>query len=305
MVISGAPSLIGCAGVAGWCLAATVGCAWIRCRRAFNAQREALRVACHELRGPLAAVGLGVRLDARVGVSSPARARAIELQLERAALALDDLASLWAGGARPEGRASRPARSGWVPGETVPYAATGSSAAVSSAVVSSAVVSSGPAAAELVALGALLADSLEAWRPAAGGRDLRLELPAGFEPMACGNRVRLAQATGNLIANAVEHGDGSIVVRARVSGAHVRIEVADGGDGLPATVAELLRRGRGLGLRRRDQERGRGLAISAAIATAHGGRLFSAPTGRGALVVLELPLARLGTQEPAVRDADA
>jgi signal transduction histidine kinase len=66
----------------------------------------------------------------------------------------------------------------------------------------------------------------------------------------------------------------------------VRIEVIDGGPGLPATVAELARRPRG-----GRGSRGRGLAIAAAIARRHGGRLAAAPSERGARLVLDLPAA--------------
>jgi len=65
----------------------------------------------------------------------------------------------------------------------------------------------------------------------------------------------------------------------------IRIEVSDWGPGLPAPVAQLARRahgGRG--------SRGRGLAIAAAIAEDHGGRLAAAPSEHGARLVLELPL---------------
>ena len=98
--------------------------------------------------------------------------------------------------------------------------------------------------------------------------------------------MRLAQATRNLIGNAIEHGGGDISVRGRGDGATLRIEVTDSGRGLPAPVAELVRRpraGRGT--------RGRGLAIAAAIAERHGGRIAAAPSDRGARLVLELPAA--------------
>jgi signal transduction histidine kinase len=101
-----------------------------------------------------------------------------------------------------------------------------------------------------------------------------------------GERLRLAQATGNLIANAIEHGGGEIRVRGAL--AHERacvcIEVVDAGPGLPAPVADLARRPRG-----GRGARGRGLAIAATIARDHGGRLAAAPCERGAWLVLELP----------------
>jgi signal transduction histidine kinase len=101
-----------------------------------------------------------------------------------------------------------------------------------------------------------------------------------------GDRVRLAQAIGNLIANALEHGGGPVEVLGSSGGGQVRIEVTDSGPGLPAPVAELVRGaagGRG--------QRGRGLAIAMAIVHAHGGRLAAAPSHRGARLVMTLPAA--------------
>ena len=107
------------------------------------------------------------------------------------------------------------------------------------------------------------------WRMVAGVFGCRVELA---EPRSGatvrGDRVRLTQAVGNLVANALEHGDGRVRLRARAHGDRVRIEVDDEGPGLPAPVGDLTRRpraGRG--------RRGRGLAIAADIADRHGGRL--------------------------------
>jgi signal transduction histidine kinase len=114
----------------------------------------------------------------------------------------------------------------------------------------------------------------------------------GGASVVLGDRLRIAQATGNLIANAIEHGGGDVEVRGGEQRDGVWIEVIDDGPGLPAPVTELARRarrGHGHGDRR---GRGRGLAIAAAVAEAHGGRLASAPCDRGARVVLKLPTGR-------------
>jgi signal transduction histidine kinase len=193
-------------------------------------------LACHELRGPLTALRLGLE----AGGISLARRRALALELGRAAAVLDELSPRWP--ARP---ASQP-----------------------------------------VDVGALLRDSVAAWQPLAAARGVTLALAwRGGEGAVCGQRFRLAQATGNLIANAIEHGGGVVDVRGAADGRHARVEVSDSGPGLPASVAELARRpraGRGA--------RGRGLAIAGAVAAGHGGRLTAAPSPRGARLVLELPL---------------
>src|SRR5439155_13782438 len=93
---------------------------------------------------------------------------------------------------------------------------------------------------------------------------------------------RLSQAAGNLIANALEHGAGTVRLGARAAGDRVRIEVADDGPGLAAPIA-VLSRPRGA--------RGRGLSIVADLARRSGGALRSAPSTRGARLVIELPAA--------------
>jgi signal transduction histidine kinase len=242
--------------VAGWAAAAAALVAVALARRKLAVHVEAVAEACHELRGPLTAVTLGVELGGRQGALPPARVRAIELELGRAALALNDLED------------------------------------------TSGKVSEVPA--ERVDVGELLRDSVEAWRPSAAARGIELRTRwSGPDGVVRGDRLRLAQATGNLIANAIEHGGGGVEVRGRLGPEGVRIEVLDGGPGLSAPVAELIRgpystrprrRGRRSDSRRGSEtRRGRGLRIAHEVATAHGGRLAAAPSERGAKLVLELP----------------
>jgi signal transduction histidine kinase len=187
--------------------------------------------AQHEVRGPLAVARLALG-----DLERTARIEAIDLELRRAALALDDLA----GATRARGH-------------------------------------------EVVDLGRLLADAAPAWRALAEQRGGTLVVDAA-RARVVGDALRLAQACANLVANAVEHGGGLVHVRVLPDGGHVRVEVADDGPGLPASVSALVAAARG-----RRSHRGHGLAIAAAIARRHGGRLTSASRDHGACLVLELP----------------
>jgi DNA-binding response OmpR family regulator len=133
-----------------------------------------------------------------------------------------------------------------------------------------------PERSEAVDVGELVAAQASTWRVAVAEGVART--------VVHGDRVSLAQALGNLVANAVEHGAAPVELGTRRIGDRVRIEVADHGPGLPAPVADLTRRARG-----GRGRRGRGLAIAAEIADRHGGRLVAAPTARGARMALELP----------------
>jgi signal transduction histidine kinase len=141
---------------------------------------------------------------------------------------------------------------------------------------------------ESLEVAVLLEQAVACWAPAAqaNGCELRLgEVPR--DSFVRGDRVRLAQATGNLVANAIEHGGGPIELRARATLGRIAIEVLDAGPGLPAPVATLAKRPRA-----GNGWRGRGLAIACDIAARHGGRVATGPSGGGARVALELPAAR-------------
>lgn len=254
----------------GWLLAVAIV---VSAHRAAASRATGVARACHELRGPLFAIGLGVELAGHGGALPSERVRGLELELGRARQALDDLAR--AGGVD----ADLGLREVGVCAEPDP----------------------GPRA----DLAALLRESAPGWRDRAGGRALRVELPP-FAVLVTGERLRFAQALGNLVGNAVEHGDGEVVVRLRAVpgvpgvggvvgvGGVARVEVCDEGPGLPVPLAALLspRRRRHAWLPwSRVPAHGHGLRIVAAVAATHGGRLISAPTARGARMVLELPLA--------------
>jgi signal transduction histidine kinase len=151
-----------------------------------------------------------------------------------------------------------------------------------------------PELAEPLDVRALLAEAVEGWRPLAGalGGELLFD-PAGVRLLVHADRLRLTQAIGNLVLNALEHGAGPVRIRGHATCAHVRIEVRDQGPGLPAPVAALAADGRHAG------RRGHGLAIAARVVRRHGGRLLTAPVSCGACVVLELPRADLDPRDPA------
>ena len=76
----------------------------------------------------------------------------------------------------------------------------------------------------------MVSDSVEAWQGVAQASGVALELEwAGAGAATWGDRPRLAQATGNLIANAIEHGGGVVRVHASVCRPVVRIAVSDDG----------------------------------------------------------------------------
>jgi signal transduction histidine kinase len=230
----------------GW--AAALVCAALAALLQARLVRHASLVADagHELRGPLCAARLGLH-----ALDDENRAAAVDLELRRAALALEDLAA-----------ASRGRRAG--------------------------------ERAQLVDVGALLDDAAEAWRPLARafGAELAVE-PLRGRALVRADPVRLAQACGNLVANAVEHGASPVRVRGRVLAGRVRVEVEDAGPGLPGPVRDLVDGcdRRPLWRRSPAASRGRGLAIAAGIAERHGGRLAAAPSAAGACLVLELPCA--------------
>jgi len=109
-----------------------------------------------------------------------------------------------------------------------------------------------------------------AWRAEEAARRLEVDAPAGLT--FTGDRLRLEQALGNLVENALRHGSGGVRVEARAVDGRVELHVLDSGAGLPPEfVPRAFQR-----FSRADEGRtgggaGLGLAIVAAIAGAHGG----------------------------------
>jgi len=125
---------------------------------------------------------------------------------------------------------------------------------------------------ESTEVSALLGDVRErftdrAWRR---GRVIRIDAEPDLIMRADPFRVR--QAVGNLVENALRHGDGDIVLAARRAAGGLELDVCDEGPGLPPDLAPRAFQRFARGDRARSGEGvGLGLAIVQAIAVAHGG----------------------------------
>ncbi|MGY1665749.1 sensor histidine kinase [Geodermatophilus sp. SYSU D00696] len=144
-------------------------------------------------------------------------------------------------------------------------------------------------------LGALVRAAEESARvtAAAAGVTLTARAPAAG-PVVPGDAVRLGQALDNLVSNAVKFTPrgGRVHIGVEQAGPEVRVAVTDTGVGIPAAEQAGLgtRFTRASNVRRSVPGAGLGLAITRAIATAHGGRLELVSTeGRGTTATLVLP----------------
>ena len=122
-----------------------------------------------------------------------------------------------------------------------------------------------------------------------GGRTLEVRGGAGETIVA--DRLRLEQALGNLVDNALRHGEGAVKLEAERRDGTVTLRVSDEGQGFPPSfLARAFER-----FTRADEARARGatglgLAIVDAVARAHGGTAEAANMdGGGAVVSLTLP----------------
>ena len=145
----------------------------------------------------------------------------------------------------------------------------------------------------------LLKEEVERWQPQSQARQVQLSLQASADlPDLPLDRMRLSQALGNVVSNAIycTGAGGSIVIAVEMeSGEALAVSVTDDGIGihaadLPHVLDRFYRTGqsrsRGIG------GTGLGLAIARAIVEAHGGAITVASNGpgQGAAVTIRLPL---------------
>jgi signal transduction histidine kinase len=127
-----------------------------------------------------------------------------------------------------------------------------------------------------------------AWRAEADGRRVHVDAPE--DPVVVGDRLRLEQALGNLVDNALRYGAGAVRLSACSVGVAVELHVHDDGPGFPTDFLPHAFQ-RFSRAERSGSRHGTGLAmpIVATIAHAHGGEVTASNDVRGADVAIRIP----------------
>lgn len=137
----------------------------------------------------------------------------------------------------------------------------------------------------------IVADAVEAVQPLMREKAQTVEIDIPDPLPVEGDARRLEQMLVNLLANAHQHTpDGTrIAITGRATERSVRVEIADGGRGIPADQLQaIFQRFYRLGS---SNGSGLGLAIVRGIVDLHGGRVWAeSQPGSGAVFVVTLPL---------------
>jgi CheY-like chemotaxis protein len=164
-----------------------------------------------------------------------------------------------------------------------------------------------------VALRDVAEAAVDALRPAASAKRVQLDAALGSDPAGVlGDSIRLHQAVGNLLANALKFTPegGRIEVRLARVGSHVELQISDSGEGIAADLLphlfERFRQGES-SIVRPHAGLGLGLAITRSLVEQHEGtiRAESAGRGRGATFTVTLPAAPPGTEVGTVEHGPA
>ena len=133
-----------------------------------------------------------------------------------------------------------------------------------------------------------------AWRAEEAGRSLGVETSASVRVQ--GDRLRLEQALGNLVENALRYGAGEVRLVTMATDDTLELHCVDEGQGFPPEFLDKAFDRFARSTRARAESgSGLGLAIVQVIATAHGGVARAANRIEGgADVWLELPLVHAG-----------
>ena len=151
---------------------------------------------------------------------------------------------------------------------------------------------------ETISVHELLTEEVARWQPQSQARQIELSLQVTGElPRLAMDRMRMSQALGNIISNALRctEAGGKVAIQAERDGDEALvISVVDDGIGIdPADLPHVFER-----FYRTDQSRSRGiggsglgLAITRTIVEAHGGTVVAASDGpgKGVTVTMRLP----------------
>jgi two-component system sensor histidine kinase BaeS len=148
---------------------------------------------------------------------------------------------------------------------------------------------------EHVRLGELLDQVITAHEGGADAAAVTLRTSILGDPDLTADPVRLRQATGNLVSNAIRHtpAGGSVTVHAGAADGQVTIAVSDTGEGiaaedLPHVFDRFWRADKSR--TRRTGGSGLGLAIARGIVEGHGGEIaVTSVPGRGSTFTLRMP----------------
>jgi signal transduction histidine kinase len=250
-------------------LAETLNDMLARLQAAFEHERRFVADASHELRTPLALL----RTELDLALRRPRRREELEAALRSAAEETDRLSRL---------------------AEDLLLIARSDQGQL-------------PVRREHVPAGELLADTAARFAARADAAERELVVGSDSGLVVDADPLRLGQALGNLVDNALTHGAGEIELSARLGDGFVELHVMDEGAGLPPEfVARAFDR-----FSRADDSRSRsgtglGLAIVDLIARAHGGRAGAAARADvGADVWIAVPRAPLDAVSERAPDAVA
>jgi two-component system OmpR family sensor kinase len=123
------------------------------------------------------------------------------------------------------------------------------------------------------------------------GRPIEVEAPADW--ICIGDRLRLEQALGNLVDNALRHGEGAIRLEALREDGTIAFRVSDEGAGFPPDfLPHAFERFSRADVARSEAGAGLGLAMVDAVARAHGGTAGAENLpGRGVAITIRVPAA--------------
>ncbi len=163
-----------------------------------------------------------------------------------------------------------------------------------------------PVSPEPTDLAVLIGEAGKAFRIDGNRHNLSLDTPPDL-PWVMGDKARILQVLGNLLANAARHSPASstISVSAAPDNLQVAVSVSDEGRGIPAdSLPHLFRKFSRLASEEQGGDTGLGLAVCKGIVEAHGGRIWgeSDGPGLGARFTFTIPTAEeAGFISPLVR----